>query len=150
MAKYSLTILGLLISLSVFIGSALFDLDLFEKSLAFFHSFERFEIDELVIPCFILLLFLCLDIRRRQRLDHVEREKGKIYKAMLFSTEHILNNFLNEMQVFKMTAEDTENFDPEILNLYDDVIHESSTQIDALANITHINENAIHEAVRPH
>lgn len=150
MAKYRLTIIGLIIAVIVFACSLLFELDLFEQMLALFESLEHFEVDEIVIPSLILLLFAFIDLRRRQNKQDVEQEKFKIYKAMMFSTQHILNNFLNEMQVFKMTAEETSDFDPEILGLYDEVIKESSTQIDALGSITQIDEATIHETVRPH
>lgn len=149
MDKYKLTIWGLLISLLTYMSTVLFDLELFESTVSALHRFEHLEIDELIIPALILLLFSCLDLRRRHREEIIEKEKVKIYKAMLFSTEHILNNFLNEMQIFKLTAEETEGFDQDVLKLYDEVIHEASAQVDSLGSITHINEDAIQKAVKP-
>ncbi len=55
-----------------------------------------------------------------------------IYKAMISAIHHVLNNFLNQMQLFKLVAEDTPGFNHEILSLYDDVIDEASGQIEAL------------------
>lgn len=68
---------------------------------------------------------------------------------MMSSTQHILNNFLNQMQLFKLTAEDTPKFNPEVLALYDEIIDEASMQITALGNVHHIDEIAIQEAVAP-
>lgn len=67
----------------------------------------------------------------------------------MFSTHHILNNFLNNMQLFKITAEDTLEFDPDVLSLYDVVIKDTSAQIEALGNITTIEEESIHASVTP-
>jgi hypothetical protein len=68
---------------------------------------------------------------------------------MMSAIHHILNNFLNQMQLFKMTAEDTPGFDHEILSLYDQIIDETSTQIGALSSITRINEVSISTSVSP-
>ena len=41
----------------------------------------------------------------------LENAKLRIYKAMLSSSHHILNNFIYQMDIFKITAEDTPGFD---------------------------------------
>ena len=48
-------------------------------------------------------------------LQKSEREKIKIYKAMIKYTNHIINNFLHQMMISKQTAENTLGFDPEVL-----------------------------------
>jgi len=149
MQKYALTLIGLSLALTVFSVSILFDIESFETVLEALEAFERYELDEIIIPLFILLFFTILDQNRRQHLHKTEQEKIKIYKAMMFSTHHILNNFLNNMQLFKMTAENTSDFDPEILSLYDVVIDDASAQIEALGNITAIDEGSIHASVTP-
>ena len=149
MKKYKLTIVGIFLAFAVFSISIVFNIDLFEKVMETVESLERFEIDELIIPLFILLIFSFLDQIRRQNLQNVEKEKTKIYRAMMFSTHHILNNFLNNMQLFKMTAEDTPEFDPDVLSLYDVVIKDTSTQIEELGSITTIDELSIHASVTP-
>ena len=53
------------------------------------------------------------------------------------------------MQLFKMTAEDTPGFDPDVLSIYDQIIRDASMQIDALGSITNIDESSIHAAVAP-
>jgi hypothetical protein len=68
---------------------------------------------------------------------------------MVSSTHHILNNFLNQMQLFKLTAQDTPGFDPQILSLYDRIIKDATNQIEALSNIEKVNETTIQESVIP-
>jgi len=149
MKNYSVTLLGLGISLVVLIMGVAFDVDFFEQLVNLLNNLEEYEIDELIIPFFIFFMFAFVDGFKRNRLNKVNREKLKIYTAMMSSTQHILNNFLNQMQLFKLTAEDTPNFDSEVLGLYDEIIDEAKMQITALGNVNHINENSIHEAVAP-
>ena len=68
---------------------------------------------------------------------------------MIESTHHILNNFLNQMMIFKLTAEDTPGFDHNVLSLYEKIIEDASTQIDTLSSITNIDEISIRASVAP-
>ncbi len=149
MKKYKLTIVGITLAFVVFFITIIFKVDLFENVIKVFESLERFEIDEIVIPVCILLIFAFIDQTRRQGSHKIEIEKVMIYKAMMSSTHHILNNFLNQMQLFKMTAENTPDFDTEILSLFDMVIKDTSEQIEALGSITNIDEASIHASVAP-
>ena len=149
MKNYTITFIGLGISVLVLIAGIVFDVDFFEKLVSLLHSLEEYEIDELIIPCLIFFLFAFIEGFKRNRLNQVNAEKLKIYIAMMSSTQHILNNFLNQMQLFKLTAEDTPKFDPEVLALYDEIIDEAKMQISALGNVNHINELSIQQAVAP-
>lgn len=149
MNHYKITLTGLGISLSLFLTTIVFDVDFFEQLVNLVHSLEKYEIDELFIPLVIFLIFAFVDMFKRNRINNVNSEKLKIYIAMMSSTQHILNNFLNQMQLFKLTAEDTPKFNPEVLALYDEIIDEASMQITALGNVHHIDEASIQEAVAP-
>lgn len=149
MNQYRITFLGLVISLSVLFISIFFDVDFFERFVSLLHELEHYEVDELIIPLAIFFMFSSVDILKRNRLNKVHCENLKIYTAMMRSTRHILNNFLNQMQLFKLTAEETPNFSPEILALYDEIIDEATRQINALGSVHRIDELSIHEAVTP-
>lgn len=149
MKKYTFTVIGALLSASILIYTLVNDFDLFEQSLVYLHALEIFEIDEFIIPAVILVLCALFDMFRWRKEHKVEREKIKIYKAMMSSTHHVLNNFLNQMQLFKITAEATPDFDPEILGFYDQIMNDASAQIDALGSITKIDEISIHDSVAP-
>ena len=82
-------------------------------------------------------------------LQKSEREKIRIYKAMIQSTHQILNNFLHQMTIFKLTAEDTPGFDHKVLALYEQIIEDATRQIAALSNITDIDEKSIRASIAP-
>lgn len=149
MKNYRLTILGLVISVITWVVTIAFELDLFERMNSVLEDVEEYEIDELIIPLFIFFFFTLADSIRRRKYKTVELEKIKIYRAMMASTHHILNNFLNQMQLFKMTADRTPGFSPEILSLYEQIISEASRQIEDLGNITSISESEIENSIIP-
>ena len=149
MKHYTFTIIGMVLALTVLFSTLFFKIDLFEIVHGILSGLEEYEADEFIIPVIILSVFSLFDQVRRQRLKKIEDEKLKIYEAMMHSTHHILNNFLNQMLLFKMSADNTTGFDPEILSLYDMVINDATAQIEALGNIVSVDEASIYESVKP-
>jgi len=149
MRRNWLTWTGVGIGLVILVLSRLYDLDLFDRLSSFFETVEKYELDEFFIAGIIVLLFFAADLLLKEKKRRIEHEKVKIYKAMISSAHHVLNNFLNQMLLFKITAEDTPGFDKEILDLYDVVMEEAKKQISALSSISEVNEEKIKEAVKP-
>lgn len=147
MNKYKLTFAGLILSTFIFVVCVGLELDLFEKLVALLAKVEQFEFDEMIIPFMIFLVFLLVDIRRRNKKMKMENAKLNIYKAMLFSSHHILNNFIHQMNIFKITAEETPGFDKKVLVLYEEIINGANTQINSLSNLEKIDEFTIRTSV---
>lgn len=149
MKRYRLTIIGLVIAVLIGFVSNLVDLDPFDNLVRFFASVEEYELDEIFMGFLVFLVFLTADLLIHQRNQKIEAEKVKIYKAMIYSSHHIINNFLNQMLIFKMAAEDTPGFDQSILKLYDEIIADAKRQVEALTSITDVSEDAIQETLKP-
>lgn len=71
-----------------------------------------------------------------------------IYQSTLFATHHILNNLLNQMQLFKIEASKSQDFDKDILAFYDVATEEAARLIDQLSTVQEITEDNIKESVR--
>lgn len=149
MERFRFTVIGAVLAFLLALSSWVFQLNVFEKIMEALHSVEKYDVDEIIIPGLILFFFMYLDQVRMAKKRKMESERVKIYKAMLRSSHHILNNFLNQMQIFKIKAEDTPGFDVEVLSLYDDISAEASTLIDALGNLSSIDEKSIADAMSP-
>ncbi len=147
MYKHKLTLIGLSLAVMVYLIGITLELDLFEKFIAVLENLEEFELDEIIIPMTIFFIFLFLDKRRRIKVIRMENERLKIYKAMLSSSHHILNNFVYQMNIFKITAEETPGFDEQVLSLYEEIIDTATYQINSLSNLETIDESAIRTSV---
>lgn len=147
MKKHKLLLVGLVASVSFWLLMLFLDIDFFEYLTEMLQKLEKYELDELIISIFIFLLFAYFDQTRKQKTARIDREKAKIYRAMLLSTHHILNNFLNQMMLFKLAAEETHGFPQEVLTLYDQIIQSAQIQIKALGNVENINEESILSSV---
>lgn len=148
MKKYQLSTIGLLIAVAIYLITIITGYDLFEKFVGLLERMEEFELDELVIPCVVAFAFTFYDQVRRNKIHKIELERVKIYRAMLGSSRHVLNNFLNQMFLFKITAENTTGFPVEVLKQYEQIVNETQTQLEKLSNITKIDEESIKESVR--
>jgi hypothetical protein len=52
----------------------------------------------------------------------IEKEKEKIYLATIHSSQHIINNLLNQLQLIKMEVEEYPDFPKETIKIFDDII----------------------------
>ena len=149
MKEYKLTLVGLVTAMITLIGSLVIEGDLFEYVVSHLEKLEAYQLDELIIPALIFFIFVVFDALRRQKAQTVEIEKVKIYRAMLRSAHHVLNNFLNQMQLFKFEAKNNPDFNPEVLELYDQIMEDATMQIKALGSIDNIDEVSILDSVAP-
>ncbi len=147
MNKHRLTLIGLVLSIFIYFSSIFLELNLFEQVINFLSSLKQVKLGEVIIPLLIFGVFVFLNARRNSKNTEMEKAKRNIYKAMLSSSHHILNNFIYQMDIFKITAEDTPGFDVKVLAFYEDIILNASEQINSLSNLSSIDEFSIRTSV---
>lgn len=145
--RYKLLVIGAVIALIVYMTTIVNDIDLFERIAQALVKLEKYEVDEFIFPALIILVFAYANEIIWKRDILIEHEKLKIYKAMVWSSQHVLNNFLNQMILFRLTAEDTPNFDSKVLAMFDEIMIEAEGQIKALSNVSNLEENEIRNSV---
>jgi len=89
------------------------------------------------------------ELRIAEQKALAEHEKQEIYLSMTNAAQHVLNNLLNQLQLFKMAADSSGDFDRNILALYDDVTNEARNLITRLSSVTELNHQNIRESVAP-
>lgn len=101
----------------------------------------------------VLLILVCgflTDVFMRRLVETQRKlEAVRIYKSMAFATHHILNNLLNQMQLFRIEASRSEDFDPEMIELYDKAIAEAAGLVGRLSQLENITEKDIKASVSP-
>ena len=78
-----------------------------------------------------------------------ELEKARIYSSMLYATHHILNNLLNQIQLIRLEAHRSKDFDKSMIKYYDNAILEASDLLDKLSNVEEITGESIWASVDP-
>ena len=149
MRKYKLTLIGLIISVVLLFSTIIFDLDLFGKFVGIIESVEKYNIDEIIIPILIFEIFAFFNLASIQSSQKTEIQNAKIHEATMSFSNHALDSFLNQMQLFKATARNTQGFPNDVLLMFDQIIEDAKTQIETLGSITSIDEIIISESVAP-
>jgi signal transduction histidine kinase len=89
------------------------------------------------------------ELRIAEQKAQAEREKQELYLSMTHAAQHVLNNLLNQLQLFKLAADDSSDFDRNILDLYDGMTSEANQLIARLSSVTELNQKNIRESVAP-
>ena len=78
-----------------------------------------------------------------------QQEAVRIYKSTIYSSCHILNNLLNQMQIVKMEALKCRDFDREFIKHYDNAFSEAKNLIQRLSEVENITDENIWASVDP-
>ena len=93
----------------------------------------------------LIFLFGAIGEFFSNKLLNKETEKWEVYTSMIRANNHILNNFLTKMYLFKLEADDSKDFDKEILSQYTEIINETKAKIKNLEGIDDPQKNNIEE-----
>ena len=149
MRRYRFTLLGgVLVAVFLFF-EFYWRFDLFEQTLAFLEEFEEYELDEFIIPILVLGGFFFVDLLRQVRKAKVEEQKAEVYRAMTRSAQHVLNNFLNQVQLLRMAAEDAQAVSPDIIEEFDASYEEAVNSVKSLSSVSEMTPEAIWKSVAP-
>ena len=112
------------------------------------------DFNELWMRVVIVLLLLLLGVyadysAEKQIIEEKQKEAVRIYKSTIYSSRHILNNLLNQMQIVKMEALKCKDFDREFIKHYDDAFDEAKNLIQRLSEVENITDENIWASVDP-
>lgn len=110
------------------------------------------DLNELWMRCIIFVLLICFALfadSHTRKIAEKEQEKMDVYISMLNANQHILNNFLQAMMMFRNAADKSEDIDDKITELYDKAIKNTIAQINNLHGIDKPNKNTIEERFLP-
>lgn len=147
--RYKLTFLGVFFGIILYLIGLVLDIDLFEFIIEKIYSFELIELDEILLSLIVVTIFLITNILTNNHEIKVEREKYKIYNAMLNSIHHILNNFINQSLIVKLEAENSKDFNKEVITIYEEIIDEATKLTKSLESVKSIDEDSITDSVKP-
>ncbi len=123
------------------------EIDKSESLQPYFYARFTLAIVITIVVLLTVLLFYFQQVFYFQQAR--EREKQKLFKATVRATQHILNNLINQMQLFKMEADRTQAFDERIKKLFMESLQEGQDLVSRLGRVSEITEDAISKSVAP-
>ena len=98
------------------------------------------------IVVLIIVFGVYVDIQTEKLLAK-EREKKDVFIATVSSTQHILNNLLNQMQIILFGSDGSAPIDDETKKMFKQALVEGKEQVSRLSSVTEIDEAAIRESI---
>lgn len=142
-----------------FLGIALATLYWFVESIIhrFIYAEEFFEIvpsdvNELLMRVLIIVLIVGFGVfadNRARKVRETEQEKHAVFVATVRSTQHILNNLLNQLQLAFFDLEKEHCLESETRKLLEKSIREGKEQVERLSAVSDISSEAIERSVKP-
>lgn len=121
------------------------------ESVLHYYVFEepKFELipsgdNELWMRVVIVFLIMLLGVFADGFISRVEQEQKKVarmYNSMLHTSRHILSNLLNQMQLFKIEALKTKDFDRDVIAYYDNAMKDASDLLETLSKVGDVTED---------
>jgi hypothetical protein len=123
----------------------------------FVYAEESFEIvpsepNEFQMRLLIILLIIIFGVfadNRASKIRKSEREKREVYIATVRSTQHILNNLMNQMQLAFLDLEKQHCLESETRKLLERSIREGKEQVQRLSTVSDLSGESIEESVKP-
>ena len=116
----------------------------------FFHTGHKLELipinpDEFwmrISFCLLIMLFAFYAQITSTKLERLKEEKLKLstLKATMYRVHDIVNNFLNNLQLFRMEAEESGAISTESLELFDSIIEQASNRVKELGDLEEIGD----------
>ena len=149
MQKRRFTILGLALALFYWVAESLI-----HRFVYFEDAFEVIPSDanEIWMRLIIIVLILGFGIfadNRATKIRQKEAEKREVFLTTVRSSQHILNNLLNQMQLALFDSDGRPGLEAETRKLLDRSIKEGKEQVECLSSVTDMDGDLIEESVRP-
>ena len=126
-----------LLAAAILTGIFFTNFDLFNLGFKEILRIEDNELDEFVTAFLLIIVGLSLDlVRARQiarRRAETNEQRLQVLKATMRTVHDLMNNFLNNLQLFRMEAEEGP-LTPESLELFDDLISGTAEKLKALGD----------------
>ena len=148
--RHKLTVFAAVFGIFYLLVALTYGLDLFEYLIESFHELQKmvepYEGDE-VIPVLILVggaIFGDLVRQRRQarRDQEMFNHRLDVMRTTMGSVQDVVNNFLNNMQLFRLEAERTGALDGDQLQQFDGLIGETAQKLKAIEDESDASEGA--------
>jgi hypothetical protein len=98
---------------------------------------EPYEVDDLVIVLLLMSGGLLVDAmiasRRRKRALEIQEQRLRVFKATMRTVHDIVNNYLNNLQLFRLESETL--LPAESWALFDQLLHDTATKLQVLGDL---------------
>ena len=149
MRKHRFTLLGIALALFYWIAESLIHRFVYAEDAFEVIPSDTNEIWMRLVIIFLIFGFGVFADDRANKIRRKEAEKREIFLATVRSSQHILNNLLNQMQLALFDSDRRPGLEAETRRLLNRSIKEGKEQVECLSAVTELDSESIEESVLP-
>ncbi len=149
MDRHKFTVLGFGLALLYWVAESVIHRFVYAEE---FFEVVPSDVNEFWMRLLIIVLIVGFGIfadNRARKIKASEQEKHAVFVATVRSTQHILNNLLNQLQLAFYDLEKEGCLESETRKLLERSIREGKEQVERLSAVSDINKETIEQSVRP-
>ena len=149
MDRFKFRLMGLGLALVYWFAESVIHLYVYRE--AFFEVLPSDQ-NEVAMRLLIVVLIVGFGVfadNRARKIRKSEQEKHAVYVATVRSTQHILNNLMNQLQLAFLDLEKKHCLENETRRLLERSIREGKEQVERLSSVSEITSESIEDSVRP-
>ena len=149
MDRYKFSLMGLGLALVYWLAESVIHRFVYQE--AFFEVLPSDQ-NEFSMRLLIILLIIGFGLfadNRARKIRKSEQEKHAVYVATVRSTQHILNNLMNQLQLAFLDLEKEHCLESETRSLLERSIREGKEQVERLSSVSEVTSESIEDSVRP-
>jgi len=101
-----------------------------------------------LIVTLIIIFGFYIDFSTKKLIEK-EQEKLEVYQSTVLAVQHVLNNYLHKMQIFKSKMKKCDNISEHDVDAFNELIKEATENIKKLSSVTKLNAENIIDSVNP-
>lgn len=149
MDQYKFSLMGLALALLYWFAESVIHRFVYHEALFEFVPSDQNEFWMRFLIVVLITAFGFFADNRARLIRKSEQEKHAVYVATVRSTQHILNNLMNQLQLAFLDLEKEECLESETRQLLERSIREGKEQVQRLSSVSEVTSESIEDSVRP-
>ena len=149
MDRYKFSLMGLGLALVYWFAESVIHRFVYQEAFFEILPSDQNEFSMRLLIIVLIVGFGLFADNRARKIRKSEQEKHAVYVATVRSTQHILNNLLNQLQLAFLDLEKEHCLESETRRLLERSIREGKEQVERLSSVSEVTSESIEDSVRP-
>ena len=149
MDRHKFSLMGLGLALVYWLAESVIHRFVYQEAFFEILPSDQNEFSMRLLIIVLIVGFGLFADNRARKIRKSEQEKHAVYVATVRSTQHILNNLLNQLQLAFLDLEKEHCLESETRKLLERSIREGKEQVERLSSVSEVTSESIEDSVRP-
>ena len=149
MDRHKFSLMGLGLALVYWLAESVIHRFVYQEAFFEILPSDQNEFSMRLLIIVLIVGFGLFADNRARKIRKSEQEKHAVYVATVRSTQHILNNLLNQLQLAFLDLEKEHCLESETRRLLERSIREGKEQVERLSSVSEVTSESIEDSVRP-